>query len=151
MSGGPGLKHRGTRCKSVGGPVKIIGGPDLQTGGSTRIGWGGGLNQNRLYLVDPQRRSPGPLPYLSGGLALFTGPPTDLHRAPRCFRLDRAPHSFTPGPPGLNLWGRTADSQLAVGVNQLRPYLAQLTNEVAIYQLKPVQDKNYCSTYYKPA
>ena len=88
--------QREARYKSVGGPVEIIRGPDLQTGRSTRIGWGGDLNQNRLYLVDPQQRSPGPLPYLSGVLNLFTGPLTDLHRPPG--DLDRAPHSFTPGP-----------------------------------------------------
>ena len=33
----------------------------------------------------------------------------------------RAPHSFTPGPPVLNLWGRTAENQLTVRIAQGLP------------------------------
>ena len=64
---------------------------------------------------------PGPLPYysyLSGGLALFTGPPTDLHRAPRWFRP--GPPLIYTGPPGSqSMW---EDSGNPIGSSGILEY-----------------------------
>ena len=73
------------RIPPVGGPVKIIGGPDLQTGRSIRIGWGG-WSESEPALFG------GPLATIAGPPALFVWGAGPFHRAP---------YRFTPGPPVL--------------------------------------------------
>ena len=122
--GGPGVNEWGARSKAPGDPVYFgtcfgrgageKGQPPRQIGqGARRSSLG--VHQIKpvliqttppiLFLWTARFVSPGPQLFSPGPLPIYTGSPG---------ALDQAPHSFTPGPPGLNRWGRTAENQLAV-------------------------------------